>query len=159
MAPMRFRAFSGLLVAFALAACTSSPKSFNNVNPPASVKPADLDTERQRLRDIIVFHAKPGRGGLSGLREVIAAPSFRLLDVEDQFQALTLAAGGTTTAELKLAQSYLDRAIALPGIGFEDLEITFRTSVNAGYATGAFRSLTSLAKQWPERLKKDMDAT
>ena len=136
-------AMIGLLALLVLSACESTPRKPNN----AGVGESDLAVERQRLRDIIVFNGKSGPG-LVGLREIIAAPTFRLLDVEDQFQALTLAAGATTSDEVKLAQGYLDRAISLPGIGFEDLEITFRTATNAGYGVGAIKSLTLLARQW-----------
>jgi len=140
-------AITGLLAALVLSACESTPRK---PRTPVAGE-SDLAVEQQRLRDIIVFNGKPGPGS-AGLREIIAAPTFRLLDVEDQFQALTLAAGATTPDEVKLAQGYLDRAISLPGIGFEDLEITFRTATNAGYGAGAIKSLTLLARQWPEQL-------
>jgi hypothetical protein len=140
-------AWMGLLAVLGLSACESAPRQPGV----ASSGEPSLAVEQQRLRDIIVFNGKPGSGTV-GLREIIAAPTFRLLDVEDRFQALTLAAGATTAAEEKLAQGYLDRAIALPGIGFEDLEIIFRMATNAGYAVGATKSLTLLARQWPEQL-------
>jgi hypothetical protein len=135
-----------LLMMIGLSACASNPPKPGN-----PVSESDLALEQQRLRDIIVFNSKPGPG-LVGLREVIASPAFQSLPVDDQFQALTLAAAATTADETSLEQSYLDRAIALPGLGFEDLQITLRMTVNSGYAAGAIKSLTRLARQWPEQM-------
>jgi beta-barrel assembly-enhancing protease len=136
----------GLLLAIELTACVSSPHQTHN-----AVSESDLSLEQQRLRDIIVYQGKAGHG-LAGLRQVIEAPAFQLLDVEDQFQALTLAVAGTAPGEAALKHSYLDRAMKLGGIGFEDLEIALRMSVNAGYAAGALKSLTLLAQQWPDKM-------
>lgn len=135
-----------LLMVIGLSACASNPRKPGN-----GVSESDLAFEQQHLRDIIVFDSKPGRG-LLGLREVIASPAFQSLPVDDQFQALTLAAGATTAAEASLEHGYLDRAIALPGVGFEDLQVTLRMTVNSGYAAGAIKSLTLLARQWPEQM-------
>ena len=144
----KFLGLIGLLAVFAMTGCGSSPRKSGDGSPGE----ADLAVEQQRLRDIIVYNEKHDGHGLDGLRDIIAAPTFRSLSVEDQFQALTLAAGATTPAEIPLAQRYLDRAIALPGIAFEDLEITLRMATNAGYAAGAVKSLTLLARQWPEQM-------
>jgi beta-barrel assembly-enhancing protease len=143
-----------LLAIFGLAGCTPGPqKPGREVAKPISAdKTPELAEEQQRLRDIIVFSSKHYGRGLAELRDVIAAPAFKSLSVDDQFQALTLAAGATTPTETTLAHGYLDRAIALPGIGFEDQLATLSLAVNSGYAAAAAKSLTLLARQWPDRL-------
>src|SRR3984957_1546495 len=143
-----------LLAVVGLAGCTLSPqKPGHEVAKPISAdKASELAAEQQRLRDIIVFNSKHSGRGLAELRDVIAAPAFKSLSVDDQFQALTLAAGATTPTEATLAHGYLDRAIALPGIGFEDQLATLSLAVNSGYAAAAAKSLTLLARQWPDRL-------
>jgi beta-barrel assembly-enhancing protease len=143
-----------LLAVVGLAGCTLSPqKPGHEVAKPISAdKASELAAEQQRLRDIIVFTSKNYGRGLAELRDVIAAPAFKSLSVDDQFQALTLAAGATTPTEAALAHGYLDRAIALPGIGFEDQLATLSLAVNSGYASAAAKSLTLLARQWPDRL-------
>jgi len=143
-----------LLAVVGLAGCTLSPqKPGHEVAKPISAdKASELAAEQQRLRDIIVFNSKHSGRGLAELRDVIAAPAFKSLSVDDQFQALTLAAGATTPTEATLAHGYLDRAIALPGIGFEDQLATLSLAVNSGYASAAAKSLTLLARQWPDRL-------
>jgi hypothetical protein len=83
-------------------------------------KASELAAEQQRLRDIIVFASKNYGRGLAELRDIIAAPALKSLAVDDQFQALTLAAAAAMPTETALAHGYLDRAIALPGIEFED---------------------------------------
>jgi hypothetical protein len=142
-----------LLAVIGLAACASSgPRQAtpDAVKPVSSDKASELAAEQQRLRDIIVFTSKNYGRGLAELPEVIAAPAFKSLAVDDQFQALTLAAGAAT--EVTLAHGYLDRAIALPGIGFEDQLTTLRMAVNSSDAVAAAKSLTLLARQWPDRL-------
>jgi len=143
-----------LLVIFGLAACASSPqKPANAVAEALSAdKASELAAEQQRLRDIIVLTSKQYGRGLAEMRDVIAAPAFKSLAVDDQFQALTLAAAAAIPTETTLAHGYLDRAIALPGIGFEDQSTTLRMAVNSGYAAAATKSLTLLARQWPARL-------
>jgi hypothetical protein len=145
----------GLLAIFGLASCTSGGQSKptpDAVEPVSSENASELAAEQQRLRDIIVFSSKHYGRGLAELRAVIAAPAFKSLAVDDQFQALTLAAGAATPTETTLARGYLDRAIALPGIGFEDQLATLSLAVNSGYAEAAAKSLTLLARQWPDRL-------
>src|ERR1700674_2315813 len=143
-----------LLAVFGLAGCTPGPqKPGHEVAKPISAdKTSELAVEQQRLRDIIVFTSKHYGRGLAELRDAIAAPAFKSLSVDDQFQALTLAAGATTPTETTLAHGYIDRAIALPGIGFEDRLATLSLAVNSGYASAAAKSLTLLARQWPDRL-------
>jgi hypothetical protein len=143
-----------LLAVFGLAGCTPGPqKPGHEVAKPISAdKASELAVEQQRLRDIIVFTSKHYGRGLAELRDAIAAPVFKSLSVDDQFQALTLAAGATTPTETTLAHGYIDRAIALPGIGFEDQLATLSLAVNSGYAAAAAKSLTLLARQWPDRL-------
>jgi beta-barrel assembly-enhancing protease len=144
-----------LVAVIGLAACESSGKrqpTPDAVEPISSDKASELAVERQRLRDIIVSTSKHDGRGLSELRDVIAAPAFKSLAVDDQFQALMLAAGATTPSETTLAHGYLDRAIALPGIGFEDQLAALSLAVSSGYAAAASRSLTLLARQWPDRL-------
>jgi hypothetical protein len=143
-----------LLAVFGLAGCTPGPqKPGHEVAKPISAdKASELAVEQQQLRDIIVFTSKHYGRGLAELRDAIAAPAFKSLSVDDQFQALTLAAGATTPTETTLAHGYIDRAIALPGIGFEDQLATLSLAVNSGYAAAAAKSLTLLARQWPDRL-------
>ena len=143
-----------LLAVFGLAGCTPGPqKPGRDVAKPISAdKASELVAEQQRLRDIIVLTSKHYGRGLAELRDVIAAPAFKSLSVDDQFQALTLAAGATTPTETTLAHGYLDRAIALPGIGFEDQLATLSLAVNSGYAAAAAKSLKLIARQWPDRL-------
>jgi hypothetical protein len=143
-----------LVTVFGLAGCTpGSQKPGHEVAKPISAdKASELAAEQQRLRDIIVFTSKHYGRGLAELRDVIAAPAFKSLSVDDQFQALTLAAGAATPTETTLAHGYLDRAIALPGIGVEDQLATLSLAVNSGYAAAAAKSLTLLARQWPDRL-------
>ncbi len=142
------------LAVFGLAGCTPGPQKPGHevAKPITADKGSELAAEQQRLRDIIVFSSKHYGRGLAELRAVIAAPAFKSLSVDDQFQALTLAAGATTPTETTLAHGYLDRAIALPGIGFEDQLATLSLAVNSGYAAAAAKSLTLLARQWPDRL-------
>jgi hypothetical protein len=144
-----------LVAVIGLAACAPSGQrrpAPDAVEPVSSDKASELAAEQQRLRDIIVYTSKHYGRGLAELRDVIAAPAFESLAVDDQFQALTLAAGATTPTETTLAHGYLDRAIALPGIGFEDQLATLSLAVNSGYAAAAAKSLTLLARQWPDRL-------
>jgi hypothetical protein len=144
-----------LVALIGLAACASGghgQPTPDAVEPISSDKASELAAEQQRLRDIIVFTSKHYGRGLAELRDVIAAPAFNSLAVDDQFQALTLAAGATTPTETTLARGYLDRAIALPGIGFEDQLATLSLAVNSGYGAAASKSLTLLARQWPDRL-------
>jgi hypothetical protein len=144
-----------LLAIFGLASCTSggqSKRTPDAVEPISSENALESAAEQQRLRDIIVFASKHSGRGLAELRDVIAAPAFNSLAVDDQFQALTLAAGAATPTETTLARGYLDRAIALPGIGFEDQLATLSLAVNSGYETAASKSLTLLARQWPDRV-------
>lgn len=151
---MKFAFVLTLLAVFGLAACASSPSKPTNAaaEPISTAKAADLAAERQRLRDIIDSKSKESGQKLAELQEVIAAPAFKSLAVEDRFQALTLAAGFMGAAEVTPAHSYLDRAIALPGIEFEDQLTTLRMAVNSSYAAAADKSLTLLARQWPDRL-------
>jgi hypothetical protein len=143
-----------LLAIFGVAACASSPqKPANRVAEALSPdKASELAAEQQRLRDIIVFTSKQYGPGLAELRDAIAAPAFESLAVDDQFQALTLAAGAAMPTESMLTRGYLERAIALRGIGFEDQLTTLKMAVNSGYAAAAAKSLTLLAQQWPDRL-------
>jgi beta-barrel assembly-enhancing protease len=144
-----------LVAVIGLAACASSGQrqpTPDAVEPISSDKASELAAEQQRLRDIIVFTGKHYGRGLAELRDVIAAPAFKSLAVDDQFQALILAAGAATPAETAIGRGYLDRAIALPGIGFEDQLGTLSLAVNSGYAAAAAKSLTLLARQWPDRL-------
>jgi beta-barrel assembly-enhancing protease len=143
-----------LLGIFGLVACTSAPKKQGSVvaEPNAADKASELLLEQQRLRDIIVSRGKQRGRDLGALSDVIAAPAFKSLAVDDQFQALILAAGAKARTETTLAHEYLDRAIALPGIGFEDQLATLRMAVNSSYGSAATKSLTLLARQWPDRL-------
>jgi beta-barrel assembly-enhancing protease len=144
-----------LVAVIGLAACASTGRrqpAADAVEPVSSSKASELAAEQQRLRDIIVFASNHYGRGLAELRDAIAAPAFKSLAVDDQFQALTLATAATTPTETTLAHSYLDRAIALPGIGFEDQLATLGLAVNSGYAAAAAKSLTLLARQWPDRL-------
>ena len=151
---MKSTLFIALLAIFGLAACASHPqKPANGVAEALSAdRASELAAEQQRLRDIIVLAGKHYGRGLAELRDVIAAPAFESLAIDDQFQALTLAAAAAIPAETTLAHGYIDRAIALPGIGFEDQLTTLRMTVDSGYAAAAIKSLTSLARQWPDRL-------
>ena len=143
-----------LLGIFALVACAShSPKQgFGIADTKSAGKASELALEQQRLHDIIVSRSKHYGQGLAELRDVIAASAFNSLSVDDQFQALTLAANSTSSPADALARGYLDRAIALPGIGFEDLLTTLRMAVNAGYGPAAAKSLVLLARRWPDRI-------
>jgi hypothetical protein len=145
--------FLALLTVVGLAACAASPpKSANGVAKPVAVDTASDAAEQQRLRDIIVSTAKQTGRDVAELREVIAAPAFNSLAVEDQFQALTLAAGAAMATDAALAHSYLGRAIALPGIEFEDQLTALGLAVKSKCAAAADKSLALLARQWPERL-------
>jgi hypothetical protein len=136
-----------LLLLVGLTAC-----AFNTHNPVNGASESDLASERQRLRDLIVDSSKHQGRGFAELRDAISARAFVSLTIDDQFEALTLAAAAAGPAEERLAQSYLDRAIALPGIGFEDLSATLRMAANGDYEAGAIKSLTLLAQRWPERM-------
>jgi hypothetical protein len=139
---MKLRLILALLAASGLAACVSTSID----------KASQLAAEQQRLRELSVLNDRHYGRGFAELRAVIAAPTFKALTVDDQFQALTLAVGAAPDAEATLAQGYLERAIALPGIGFDDQLTCLRLSVNSGYAATAAKSLTLLAQHWPDRL-------
>jgi hypothetical protein len=132
----------GLLVAFGLTACVS-----NSID-----KASELAAEQQRLRELSILNEKHYGRGFVELHAVIAAPAFKALTVDDQFQALTLAVGAAPVTAAALAQDYLARAIALPGVGFDDQLTCLRMAVNSGYAASAAKSLTLLAQHWPDRL-------
>jgi hypothetical protein len=142
---MKSRFALSLLVAFGLAACASTPsKSVSEVS--------ELAAEQRKLRELSTLNDKHYGRGFAELRDLIAAPAFKSLPVDDQFQALSLAVGAAPDTEAASAQAYLERAIALPGIGFDDQLTCLRLAVNSGYAATAAKSLTLLAQQWPDRL-------
>jgi hypothetical protein len=155
-APERTRCiFAALIVAptiFGFWACPSlaetPPNGATELTP--SDKASELAAEQPRLHDIIV-NKTLGRG-LSELQEVIAAPAFESLAVEDQFQTLSLAAAAARPTNDALARGYLDRAIALPGIEFWDQLANLKMAVSFKYAAGTTKSLTLLAQQWPDHL-------
>jgi hypothetical protein len=141
-----------LLAVIGLAACASSPqKPANGVADPRTAdKASELVAEHQRLRDIILLNSQHYGRGSAELQDVIAAPAFKSLPIDDQFEALTLAARAESRTEV--AHGYLDRAIAMPGIGFEDQLISLRMAVNFDYGAAAAKSLTLLARHWPDRM-------
>jgi beta-barrel assembly-enhancing protease len=151
---MKPKVLLGLLVIFGLAACTSAPpKSAKSVAAPSpSDQASGLAAEQQQLRDLIVTSNKHYEGYFAELQAVIAAPAFVSLGIDDQFQALTLASAAAPLTEIALERAYLDRAIALSGIGFDDQLTCLRMAVTSGYAAAAARSLALLARQWPDRL-------
>jgi hypothetical protein len=133
-----------LLAALGLASCASAPV--------APRKAPDLATEQQQLREAMVSKNTEPATRLAEVQAVIASPTFASLAVEDQFQALSFAAGALGPSEITRQHGYLDRAIALPGIEFEDQLTALTLAVNSQYAAGADKSLTLLARQWPDRL-------
>ncbi len=144
-----------LLAVCALAACaTGAVKPPGRaVEPAAADQAAGLAAEQQRLRDIIVSNNRHRAGALADLQSAIANPAFQSLSVDDQYEALTLAARlSLYDAQAALAHDYIARVIALPGLGFEDQAAALRIAREVGNWTAAVSCLTSIAHQWPERL-------
>lgn len=152
---LRFAVVLALLAVVGLAACTSRPLKPANpvVKPIAADKTAELAAEQQQLRLVITSHSKDFGNNLATLHDLIAAPAFGSLSVDDQYEALLLAARKSTfLKQHELANEYIARAVALPGLGFEDQAAALGTAREIGNWAVAVRCLTSIANQWPERL-------
>jgi beta-barrel assembly-enhancing protease len=138
-----------------LAACASSPpKPANRIAESAPPdKASELAAEQHQLRLVITAHSKDVGQDLATLQKLIAAPAFGSLSVDDQYEALSLAARDSMVLKhLDLANEYIARVVALPGLGFEDQAAAMGTARQIGNWGAAVRSLTSIARQWPERL-------
>lgn len=152
---MKSTLFAGLLIIFGLAACASAPpKSVTGVVEPKSThKTAELAVEQQRLRVVMASHSRDFAQQPATMQEIIAAPAFKSLSVDDQYEALMLAARASLDSQQRdLAKNYIARVVALPGLGFEDQTGALEQAREIGDWAAAVRSLTSIARQFPERL-------
>lgn len=152
---MKSTLLAGVLTIFGLAACASGlVKSANGaVEPKSADKTPELSVEQQRLRLVMASHTGDFGQQLAMLQEIIAAQAFKWLSVDDQYEALILAARASLYSKQRdLAKDYIARVIALPGLGFEDQTGALEQAREIGDWAAAVRSLTSIARQFPERL-------
>ena len=152
---MKSSRLPALLAVIGLAACASAPpKPANAVLEPVSAdKTAELAAEQQRLHLVMASHGNDFARQLTAVQELIAAPAFQSLSVDDQREALMRAARTSLYSKQRaLANDYITRVIALPGLGFEDQVAAMGIAREIGNSAAAVRSLTSIARQWPERL-------
>ena len=109
--------------------------------------------EQQRLRVAMASHSKDFAQQAATLGEIIAAAAFKSLSVDDQYEALMLAARAALYSQQRgLAENYIARVVALPGLGFEDQAGALEQAREMGDWGAAVRGLTSIARQFPERL-------
>jgi hypothetical protein len=151
-----------LLAVMGLTACAFSPiKPVNRVAEPVSPdKASELAAEQQRLRLVMASHSNDFGRELIALQELIAAPAFNSLSVDDQYEALMRAARAALYGKQRaLASGYIARVITLPGLGFEDQAGAMEQAREIGNWTAAVRCLTSIAHQWPDRLAGLRDST
>jgi beta-barrel assembly-enhancing protease len=143
------------MIVLGFTACAINPPKPANpiVEPLSAEKTAGLVAEQQRLRLVITSHSKDFGHDFVPLQELIAAPAFGSLSVDDQYEALSLAARKSMFLKHReLANEYIARVVALPGLGFEDQAAALGTAREIGNWSAAVRCLTSIAHQWPERL-------
>jgi beta-barrel assembly-enhancing protease len=143
------------LIIIGLTACASGPpKPANAVAEPVSAdKTAELAAEQQRLHLVMMSHGNDFGRQLAALQDLIAAPAFKSLSVDDQFEALMRAARASLYSEQRaLASDYIARVVSLPSLGFEDQAAAMEQAREIGNWKVAVRCLTSIAHHWPERL-------
>jgi hypothetical protein len=144
-----------LLAIFGIVGCASSPPkpSTGVVGPVLVDKASELAAEQRRLHDSLIANGKHWGDGFAGLLDVLADPSFKSLSVDDQFEALTLLARlSLYSKQRELASGYIARVVGLPGLGFEDQVAAMGIAREIGNWAVAVGCLTSIARQWPERL-------
>jgi beta-barrel assembly-enhancing protease len=153
---LRFAVLLVLLAILGLGACASGGpnKPGNAVAESISAdRSAEMAAEQQKLRFLMASRGNDFGGQLAALQELIAAPAFKSLSVDDQYEALILAARAALYSNQRdLAGDYIARVIALPGLGFEDQVGAMEQAREIGNWAAAVRCLTSIAHQWPERL-------
>jgi hypothetical protein len=150
---MKSTLLAGLLTIFGVAACASGPpKPGKGVVDPQS-KAAALAAEQQRLRFAMSLRDNDFGRAFAAAQEIIAAPAFKSLSVDDQYEALMLAARASLYSDRRdLAGDYIARVIALPGLGFEDQAGAMEQAREIGNWLAAVHCLTAIAHQWPERI-------
>jgi hypothetical protein len=144
-----------LIALMGLTACAFSPtRPVNRVAEPLPTdKASELAAEQQRLRLVITSHGNDFGRELAALQELITAPAFPSLSVDDQYEALMRAAKASLYSKQRaLASDYIARVIALPDLGFEDQAGAMEQAREIGNWAVAVRCLTSIAHQWPEQL-------
>jgi beta-barrel assembly-enhancing protease len=152
---LRIPVVLALLTVIGLTACASSPpKPSTGVAEPVSAdRTAELAAEQQRLHLVMASHGNDFGQQLAAVQELITAPAFRSLSVDDQYEALMRAARVSLYSKQRaLASDYIERVIVLPGLGFEEQVAAMGIAREIGNWAVAVRCLTSIARQWPERL-------
>ncbi len=160
------------LTVTALAGCASGPS--HEVHPPAPPAAAPSDAPpaiqsssqspdpnqpaSQRLDDALRLIAnKQFDAGLAALRSVIGARSFARLPGEDQYRALRAAGRAEMGFQRwSLARDYMVRAAAMPQASANDQRALLTIGAQLHDEPLCARSLTALARKWPERLR-DID--
>jgi len=152
---MKLTLLIALLAIFGIVACASSPQkqAHGIAGSHSADKTAELAAEQQRLHAVMTSRGNDFGRQLTALQELIEAPAFKSLSVDDQFEALMRAARASLYSKQRaLASDYIARVIALPGLGFEDQVGAVEQAREIGNWAVAVHCLTSIAHQWPERL-------
>jgi hypothetical protein len=152
-----------LIAATGVAACAPAP--LTKPAPPTEPTPRteDASAEKstpagssQQLTDAMnLAAAHDWPKAQAAFRGLIEAKSFRALSSHDQFQALWF---GSVVAiyhgDKQLGYRYLLRAVAMPEAGFEQWSTLLGTAAELRDKTNTARSLTTLARQWPDQAAK-----
>ena len=150
---MKSTLLAGLLTIFGVAACASGPPTPDKGAVDPQSKAAALAAEQQRLRFAMSLRDNDFGRAFAAAQEIIAAPAFKSLSVDDQYEALMLAARASLYSDRRdLAGDYIARVIALPGLGFEDQAGAMEQAREIGNWLAAVHCLTAIAHQWPERI-------
>jgi hypothetical protein len=144
------------LAAASLGACTATQPAKPAAKVEQSAADATPAAPSEQLADamkLAAAHDWPKAQG--AFRGLIEAKSFRALSAHEQFQAVWF---GSVVAiyhgDKQLGYRYLLRAVAMPEAGFDQWSTLLETAAELGDKANTARSLTMLARQWPEQAVK-----
>jgi beta-barrel assembly-enhancing protease len=152
---VKARGILGALAALGLAACVSGPSKKAADSAPAIPAPSnasELMAAEQQIRTLMT--AKYTRCGdeLAGLRAAIEAPTFPLISIDLQYEALRLASNiAICDHRPQISYEYLARAAAMPRADFDDQMSLFYMAVSLGHKKEEVESLLALLQRWPDQ--------
>jgi hypothetical protein len=156
------RHFLSFLAVLSLAACASGPPKRAVEISPASIPPsnaAELAAAEQQVLNLITLKYTRCSEELAGLQAAIGAPTFSMISIDLQYEALDLAAKiAICDHQPQIAYEYLLRVVAMPRAVFEDQADLLYMAVRLRHSNAA-AILISLTQRWPEQIAKVNSST